>query len=88
MFIGRCGCLRCFEPSFCLCKFQFLVERPGAGLAAAAVNAAALIQELARMDTLTTRGMVKSATPPTCSLCEPSAGVFEPLRAREAFSVG
>ena len=33
------------------------------------------------------RGMVKSATPPSWSLCAPSAGVFEPLRAREAFSV-
>ena len=43
--------------------------------------------KMSQMDILTTRGMVKSATPPACSLCASSAGVFEPLRAREAFSV-
>ena len=43
--------------------------------------------KMSQMDILTTRGMVKSATPPSWSLCAPSAGVFEPLRAREAFSV-
>ena len=40
---GRCGCLRG-------------VERLGAGLTAVAVNAVALIRELARIDILTIRG--------------------------------
>ena len=42
---GRCGC-------------QGWVELLGAGLAAAAVNAVALIWELAQMDFLTIRGGV------------------------------
>ena len=48
--------------------------------------------KMSQMDILTTRGMVKSATPPACSLCASSAGVFEPLRGalargRGAFSI-
>ena len=47
------GCLRWFGQRFCWRKSKVLVELRGAGLAAVAVNRAALIRELARMDFLT-----------------------------------
>ena len=48
LFTGRCGCLHWVEPRFCWCKFRFLVDPTGAGLAEVAVASVALIYKLAR----------------------------------------
>ena len=56
---GRCGWPRWVELRFCSRILKFFVELRGAGLAAVAVNAVALIWELARMDFFDHTGSVK-----------------------------